>query len=69
MQRVSCDAFNLPQSGSAEISLTTSDRGGSLGEETQTLSVLCFETGPWLWPEELIQRQFKFIPVRDSHIT
>lgn len=30
MERVSYNAFNLPQSESAEVSLTTSDRDGSL---------------------------------------
>lgn len=51
MERVSYKAFNLPQSESAEVSLTTSDSGGQSWEETHTRSILCFETGPWSWWE------------------
>lgn len=40
MERVSYHAFNLPQSGSAKVSLTTSDTGGSLGKRHIPLSAL-----------------------------
>lgn len=41
MERVAYNTFNLPQSGSAEVSVTTSDRGGGRSwEETHTQSVV-----------------------------